>query len=532
MVLSLIRQISASEIEDLHNVALEICIKYGRRLIVDGDLQFLSEILAKEKLSGRLLPRLLETLDNSLTFDLTGEKRPQWLDPDYVERVRKWRVELIPSDLHGRLLTTVGVDPWHHALGVQEERWKGVVRELVAELHADPAALVTELDWLLSDEARSAAVLGAELGWLDSGADHLNAIMSAVVQPGKHLMLPKAYLANLIAVHPEYANSINLALDRIGDNSEVAYELALACGRPAKSLRRTLDQIRAGRLTASHLQGFITGYRPDDPLTSEELAEVLRVLLEAVNAGHESSARVAVHLIGYGVTHAPDRGSVVDMMFELLARTANDGGGESYWWARSVEALAAADPVRSSRVASLGLCGEYFQREESQKVLIELARTHPEEVMREVGTVMLDESSGMQVFVGDYRELFSSLPFDVVARWLLQSASVEGARKIARHLVSPYISSAGDLIVPKLTEFVLETFEDDDLTFAEFRAGTSSSRGLVGNFAAQLNAEAEMAKPFLSHHLRRIREWAAFRIESAKRHAEQWRQFQEERDVD
>ena len=249
------------------------------------------------------------------------------------------------------------------------------------------------------------------------------------------------------------------------------------------------------------------------------------------------AARVAVDLIGYRVNHLQEGGSEelrtepLTLIFEALTLTAKDGGGDTHWWSHALKTLAHVDPSRAARMASLGLCGEYFQKEESQKILIDLAGQHPEEVMRSVGTLMLEEHSGTQFFVGHYRGLFAALPFAVVSRWLLE-AGVNGAQKVARHLPVPYIDATGKPVVPKLTEFVLDKFEDDDRTFAEFCAGTYSSGLLIGNFASQFEAEGEIAKCFLSHRLRRIREWAAERVRGSKMHAAQWRQFQEERDLD
>jgi len=179
-----------------------------------------------------------------------------------------------------------------------------------------------------------------------------------------------------------------------------------------------------------------------------------------------------------------------DLIFEALTLTARDGGGDSYWWGRSLSTLASGDPSRAAKAASLSLCGEYFQQEEAQKILVELAHAHPEEVMQNVGAVMLDEKSGIRFFVGHYRGLFNSLPLNVISRWL-DIAGVNGARKLARHLPVPYIGPGGEPVVPELTEFVLEKFEDDDRTFAEFCAGTYSSGQLIGNFASQFEAEAE-----------------------------------------
>ena len=44
-------------------------------------------------------------------------------------------------------------------------------------------------------------------------------------------------------------------------------------------------------------------------------------------------------------------------------------------------------------------------------------------------------------------------------------------------------------------------------------------------------SEAEVAKKFLNHPLRRIREWAVDEIETAKRQADWWRREKEERDI-
>jgi len=215
MVQTLIEKISGSEIEDLRNAGLEICIKNGRRFIADGDLPFLKRILSRETLPARLLPRLLEMLDNSIVFDLSDQRRPQWLEPDYVLGVRKWRASLIPSDLHGRLLSTIGVDPWHHPLGDREDAWRQAVTRLAAELDREPGKLVAELDWLLSDEAMSAAVLGVELGRLDARAAHLDVIVAATGKPRRNLGLAKMYLANLVAAYPKHLDVVNTVLDQI-----------------------------------------------------------------------------------------------------------------------------------------------------------------------------------------------------------------------------------------------------------------------------------------------------------------------------
>ena len=57
--------------------------------------------------------------------------------------------------------------------------------------------------------------------------------------------------------------------------------------------------------------------------------------------------------------------------------------------------------------------------------------------------------------------MVAALPSEVVREWL-DGAGVEGARRIARHLPPPTLGPDGMPVVAPLTEWVLETFEDDD----------------------------------------------------------------------
>src|SRR5580700_1777373 len=103
-----------------------------------------------------------------------------------------------------------------------------------------------------------------------------------------------------------------------------------------------------------------------------------------------------------------------------------------------------------------------------------------------------------------------------------------GARGLARHLQPPHLDREGRPIVPPLTAFVLDRFGDDEQVFEEFCAGTHSGQIYEGDIAAQHKREAEVARRFLAHPLRRVRDWALAEIASARGHAAVWRQFDEE----
>src|SRR5260370_14260642 len=92
------------------------------------------------------------------------------------------------------------------------------------------------------------------------------------------------------------------------------------------------------------------------------------------------------------------------------------------------------------------------------------ASVYPQEVMANVGSIMLDPATGVHFFISKF-PFFTALPLNVVTAWL-EGVGVEGARKIARHLPHPYLD-AGAPVVPALTALVVWRFEADDRTYSD-----------------------------------------------------------------
>ena len=64
--------------------------------------------------------------------------------------------------------------------------------------------------------------------------------------------------------------------------------------------------------------------------------------------------------------------------------------------------------------------------------------------------------------------------------------------------------------------------------FREFLCGTHTGQVYTHDISAQHEEEAETARRFLGHPLRRVREWATVEIKSATVQAQPWRQHAEE----
>jgi hypothetical protein len=83
-----------------------------------------------------------------------------------------------------------------------------------------------------------------------------------------------------------------------------------------------------------------------------------------------------------------------------------------------------------------------------------------------------------------------------------------------------------------LTEYVLSKFDEDKRVFNEFVAGVHSLQSYMGDIAGQKQQEADMAKQFLRHPLRRVREWAQIEILDAESQAKFWREWEAEQQIE
>lgn len=216
----------------------------------------------------------------------------------------------------------------------------------------------------------------------------------------------------------------------------------------------------------------------------------------------------------------------------LLELTITDAGHEPYSWREILRSLSQEEPARVARMAAAALASsELILQQHAEKLLTELAGELPEVVMSELGAIMLDSERGMHFHIAVHRGLISALPPKTVIAWL-EEHGVEAARRVGRHLPLPHLGPGGKPVVPPLTEFVLTRFEDDDWTFSEFCAGVHSFQTYTGDIARQHEQEAELARRFLGHQARRVREWAGGEMQQARSEAQRAREREEEFGID
>ncbi len=404
--------------------------------------------------------------------------------------------------------------------------------ELAAELVRSPNDFRGQLGWLCSPDARSAYRFGQALAQADAGAALLKMMLSDVPRAGG-TVLARGYLERITATRPDLLTRVNEGLDRLqAENPRAAFEVVWSAGDEIRKVERLFAMVDRGGLGPEFLRGLEYGVR-DRQLREDELLGAVDRLLRAAQAGNERAASAAVHLL-YGWVHPGRRATGADclqthdnvreILHRALELTLAAVGREPNFWVHLAEDLAAVDPDAGVQLLAHALVSrDSNTRALAEESLVRLAGRFPSAVMEAIGESALSPVSGWVFRTDDFSRLLGAVPEGVVRTWL-DRAGKQGARALARHLPTPALTEKGEPLVPPLTGFVLSRFEDDDEVFREFLCGTHSGEVYADDIPAQHEEEAETARRFLGHPLKRVREWAAAELESANVQAQFWRQ--------
>jgi hypothetical protein len=524
--LSLIADLSRNPDRTLKRRAQATVSKNVRVLLATGHLKQLQEVLKAGEIEEENLAHTLNGVDEFLHFEGATPSPGS----DYVNEVRTWRRALQPLNIHARLVSSVGIEPWRSSM-VGEDAWRAELRALAEILAGDSEALTAEIPWLCSESAKGAAYLGEELAKADSAGRLLAATIDAAVRSGEGA-LARGYVIGAVR-NPELdVDKLNSLLDRVeASNPSLAFDIFRVGGSTTRAVERTIALVGEGKLPLAYFRAFAIGdFQPD----GSQLQAVLERLVSAAEKSDVQATEIALDVFGYRIVHNAHWRALLEehdtreLAWRLAAAAAGDAGRESFWWTELVKKLGQFDARHAARIASTGLVSAGFnQAHSASDVLTELAKEHAEEVMNELGSLILDDSKGgWRVLIGKY-PVFAQLSWEVVAKWI-KDHGVGAAQRLAGQLPPPYVSKDGSPIVPPLTAFVLSEFVNSDEVFRAFVAGVHNLQSYSGDIADQHEQEAEIAKKFLGHHVRRIGEWAALEVQQAQAEARYWRQMEEE----
>ncbi len=528
LAVNLLSKTAASSVSSLRNGAFNIAIDYIKVLIESGYLDRMQKLFSADTLPEEILLSLVRKLEEVATFD-----------KDVNARIKEWLIGLTPQDFHGKLVKVLTSSPWSLATKENQEIREQDIKDIAREFCQNPELFQAEKEWILADNALGVWELGSAMGKIDENAACLDLIMGVVAET-EQTALASEYIGSLLRSYPQHADKINEWIDKFEiEMPIVSVELFMAGRDATKAFERALKLADTGALPVEYFDRF-GGTIYAKQLTPEQFYEIIKRLVDRLGEDKNRSViQTAIILVFYYLQslspknhlQIPNDVNIQEQIWQVLELTVDERDGEYDSWDEIMRIMAKLDLDRAARITCVALISDNSQQKmAAEHILVDLAPSNPDLIMKRVGEVMLDEQKGWHFFIEKYRFLIESLPLDVMKNWLT-SVGVAGALKVARQLPIPFINEEGEPIVPPLTEFVLSTFEDDEETFQQFCHGSHGLQVYMGNMKFQKEREVEDAKKFLDHPLRRVREWAEYQIESCRRSAKSLDRIYQEMEI-
>ena len=520
--------------DDIRQIIKSILVDNTRTLLNQGFSDELWNVLPERSLDDDLKSKLIGNIEKFLYFDTKAKWGRPALKEDYIEKVNKWLISLKPSNLEGRISILLRTLPGHYSIVNNDDKLESEIKSLAKECLQYPEYLMKEKAILFSLEAKNAVNFGYGIGTVDEKAIFLDFVIESSIRYNS-TEFGRGYISGLLGSYPHHADIINKKIDEIQmDYPAIAYELFMARIDITRALERTLKLVDSEKLSALYLGRF--GFGKDEYLLApDNFEKILLRLVDASDNGNSLALQAALEFVSFRIFREKKGkiGQIFDLVdirslaWRLIERTPEKD--RSYQWIQTLEALSKYDLPRAANLIALSLVeGNLHNMGDFDAFLGSFAKSNPDLLMRSVGEVMLDKRLSWKFQIFAYKSLFKSLPEETIIEWIREHGA-EAARLLARHLPSPYISEEGLPIVPHLTQFILDTFEDDDEVFNAFLCGMHAYQVYSGDIAAQHEKEAEIARKFSNHSSKRIREWAQFEEEAAHSEAERWRLKEEER---
>jgi len=505
---------------DILLTALRLLLRW--HLITD-----VQKLISEENLSEQRRAKLLEELENYLQYECNGGESTQ----PQCAAVQAWIAQLTPTDFVKHLKTIVAKDQWRQK---RREYMGDVISpmpDLAAQLLSHPEELKRLLAFLGSPEARSAGLLGQELGMRDVKGKYLDVVIESAKQ-AQSTAFARSYITGLLSVSSAQAKRVNEHLDKIEASvPRAVFDLALEPYQHTDPIARTLRMVKADQLPVEFLGGLYFG-KLLQSATAEELVAIFHLL---IRTGNDANIGRAVDMIGSllhdAESHWPAQfadPSVPASLWNVLEAAALSEDREDFWWREALQRCFTLDPGKAINIAVLAIAdGHYHKREAGWQLLQTWADVVPEAVMNAIGSEMLDPEKGWQLLHGQRKPLFHTLPLQIVLDWV-EGKGMAAARAVASHLDPPFLNGNNEPAVPELTLVVLERWGQDKEVFSNFCLAAHQLQARWGSIADNYLEDAEIAEKFLHHPSEPIRRWAEREYVLATEQARAWKVRMEE----
>lgn len=527
--LSLAARLLGIENEAINKPVLSIVLKNIQTIILSGLLREAKVILDAVQLSHEDRAFLIGELDEFI--NVFAERKGGHIPQDAVKSISAWIEELVPDSISGKIKALVAQDFWKH--WHNRDKANAIMHGLAGELIKQPRELESMLDWFFSESARSGVPFGYSLGLVDSQSALVETILERAMG-SKYPGFARGYLKGLIEKDKAVVSRVNALLDKHQTkHPRTVFDILSAGIQEVHPFERLISMIDQGLLPVSFLRSY-PHIVSEKPLPQELFVEILSRLHSASSAGNLDATHVGLDIAWFQFNDKVakesrfwERENIAPLIIDLLKQATDDGGREAHAWGDLLREMFKKHSDACIEIAAKGLLTDdhsiYDESIQSLEKFID--KDHEGRVMECIGSSMFDVERGWILSVRVLVKIIKVLSFACLKHWV-DAHGADGAKALARHLPSPEIQN-GAAYVPEITAYVLDKFGDQDDVFISFSAGRHSDQIYSGD--SQHLEEANLARKFLSHPLRRIREWAAGEIRDSERHAEYWRIDDEER---
>jgi hypothetical protein len=399
----------------------------------DDILETLSQLSAIPNVDKR---KIISTIEMVLKYDKSG------LPDDVVSRLAALRDELVGTSFRSRLQRYAGMDLLHDhydTAGNEYGRAERDIRALAEEALASPAMLRSELQWLITEEAKNGYRFGYALSQLDAKRRAWPDIKDAYCAAGDeaHDYFIGGYLRAIFEREPKDWEKIISQIAEEGGKPANLIGLIWRSGMSDNIAELILRLAEAGKVLPESLGIFSMG-RTSAPLSDAVFAKWLDFLVSVGSFPASSTALnlASMGLIGGRLLGATQLEKVLTQPALLESAASRSDVMLSHHWLQLARALIKLAPdaehiVLRSLLDSIGNSGAITASlgSEGDQYLDELVSRHPLETWRIVsehikppmdtrGFVLTRWLRGETGFSGTKRGPMRHIPREEVWSWI------------------------------------------------------------------------------------------------------------------
>jgi hypothetical protein len=515
--LRLLQGIASDQDQSKSSRAVEVVFEHFHAILSAGFLDEIRQIVASVTSNPDVLAKCIGEVERFLDWEEKHREPDASARPEsvkYFQEIRSWLSEISPISFAGKVHALFSQSVWDRLIRAADSQPNARVAALARDALADLRLLREALPFLLSADAKSAIVFGEALGLADHSEAALQPIFDAV-NAGSAMGLPQGYLLGRLRDDGNVSEKVEAAVSQIGPlDVKAEFELRAIGGDRLGALDFALKAVDQGKIPVTILSRFGWGSPPPS-----QAKEILSRFVNVRGGQTDESNNAALQYLS--ILWHGGAGSNADSLLE-------DEGVRQFAWkiveyAHGVESrrsdydrpqlikkLARFDPNRAIGLLLNSLLAQNYvdTHDYSFRAIVELAPTHPKELMEKMGTAMMRNTDNIKLCVAHaITDILRVLPMVAVVDWIRKSG-IEAMRELARELPLPFVDKEGVAVVPAVSLALLDEFGDDEEVCTGFVRGSSRSDSWMGNGGDYFRAKAAKARHFLSHSNRCVRLWA------------------------